>query len=69
MGLKHLGAVMDYLRKHRAKAFSKGALRDALKINNQTMKDNIAFLLQEGLILEINDEGTEKYKWKGRKVP
>ena len=66
MGIPHLEALREYLRKNPTQMFSKTNLRNALLQNYNTINQNMKYLIEvERVAIEIQEEGkTTLFKWK-----
>jgi len=65
MGVPHLEKLRDYLEQNADKAFSRTVLRDTLKQNFDTVKQNLAYLIDKEKVVIRNDGDSETYQWKG----
>ena len=65
MGVPHLENLRDFLEKNADKAFTRTVLRDTLKQNFDTVKQNLAYLIdKEKVVIRIEGK-QEMYQWKG----
>lgn len=63
MGVPHLEKLRDYLEKNAEKAFSRTILRDTLKQNFDTVKQNLGYLIaKEKVVIRIEGD-KELYQW------
>ena len=66
MGVPHLEKLRDYLEKNAEEAFSRTVLRDKLKQNFDTVKQNLAYLIEkEQVVIRVKGDH-ETYQWKGK---
>ena len=65
MGIPHLEALREYLRKNPTQMFSKTNLRNALLQNYNTINQNMKYLIEvERVAIEIQEEGkTTLFQW------
>lgn len=64
MGVPHLTKLRDYLEKYAEESFSRTVLRNKLKQNYDTIKQNLAYLVNiEKVVIRV-DGDTELYQWK-----
>jgi len=66
MGVPHLEALRDYLKKNPKRMFSKTNLRNALLQNYNTINQNMTYLIEtERVAIEIREEGkTTLFQWR-----
>lgn len=56
--------LRDFLEKNAEKAFTRTVLRDTLKQNFDTVKQNLAYLIDKEKVVIRNDGDNETYQWK-----
>jgi len=64
MGVPHLQKMRFFLRKNADENFSRTVLRDTLKQNFDTVKQNLAYLINIEKVVIRNKTGKETYQWK-----
>ena len=69
MGVPHLEKLRDFLESNAEKAYSRTELRDTLKQNFGTVKQNLKYLIEkEGTVERKEDTDKELYQWKNVKI-
>jgi len=64
MGVPHLEKLRDYLKQNEGIAFSRTVLRDKLKQNFNTVKQNLAYLIDTEKVVVRVEGDQETYQWK-----
>ena len=64
MGIPHLEKLRNFLEKNAKQGFTRTVLRDTLKQNFNTVKQNLAYLIEKEKVVKKNSTEPETYQWK-----
>ena len=67
MGIPHLEKLRNFLEKNAKQSFTRTVLRDTLKQNFNTVKQNLAYLIEKEQVVTKNPSDPETSQWKKRK--